>query len=365
VAADLPTANPPGRRFQARWRVCVIRTPPIAFGNWGRDFVSTRRRPVNPCGFLLRKKPHSGNPRGIATRQIRKRLARESATGYHAHMHEQNKRHTVLGIGSYSYPFAVGQNKRFLPEKPLTALDLINKADAHKVKVVQLADNLYLQNLTDGQLDAISRLAQEKGISLETGLRGISPDNLTRHIYLTRRLGSGLLRCVIDASGYEPDMREICETFTALLPTLHETGITIGIENHDRFSAREFAQIIETVGDKHVGIVLDTVNSFSKEERPHEVLDILAPYTVCFHVKDYTIQRRTDAQGLVVTGTIAGQGRLNIPTMLDVLRKQAPQDFSTILEFWMEPAQTLATTLAKEECWVAESIKYLRGLIPD
>ncbi|MDR1316588.1 MAG: sugar phosphate isomerase/epimerase [Spirochaetales bacterium] len=280
-------------------------------------------------------------------------------------MYERNKRHTVLGIGSYSYPFAAGQNKRFLPEKPLTALDLINKAVTHNVKVVQLADNLYLQNLTDGQLDAISCQAQQNGISLETGLRGILPDNLARHIYLSRRLGSRLLRCVIDASGYEPDVREICGAFTALLPALHETGITIGIENHDRFFAREFAEIIETVGDKHVGIVLDTVNSFSKEERPHEVLDILAPYAVCFHVKDYTIRRRTDAQGLVVTGTVAGEGRLNIPSMLDVLRERAPRDFSTILEFWMEPAETLAATLAKEEHWVAESIKYLRGLIPD
>jgi sugar phosphate isomerase/epimerase len=280
-------------------------------------------------------------------------------------MLQQNKRHTRLGIGSYSYPFALGHNKRFLPEKPLTALDLIHKARHHQVNVLQLADNLYLENLSDGQLDGIARQARENGITLETGLRGMSPGNLTRHISLSGRLGSRLLRCVIDSPGYEPDLREICATLAALRPTLRETGITVGIENHDRFSAKEFAHIIETVGDKHVGIVLDTVNSFSKEERSLEVLDILAPYVVCFHVKDYSIQRRSDAQGLVVVGAIAGEGRLNIPHMLEALRRRAPQDFSTILEFWMEPAETLSATLAKEEHWVEKSIAYLRRLIPD
>jgi sugar phosphate isomerase/epimerase len=280
-------------------------------------------------------------------------------------MLRQNKRHTFLGIGSYSYPFALGYNKRFLPEKPLTALDLIEKAAGHKVKVLQLADNLYLQNLPDEQIDNISRQAREKNITLETGLRGMSTENLMRHIDLSERLGSKLLRCVIDSPGYEPDLREICATLTALRSTLQKTGITIGIENHDRFFAKEFAKIIETTGDEHVGIVLDTVNSFSKEERSLEVLDILAPYVVCFHVKDYNIQRRTDAQGLVVVGAIAGEGRLNIPHMLNVLRERAPRDFSTILEFWMEPAETLSATLAKEEYWVEKSINYLRSLIPD
>ncbi|MDR1933955.1 MAG: sugar phosphate isomerase/epimerase [Spirochaetales bacterium] len=274
-------------------------------------------------------------------------------------------RNTTLGIGSYCYPFAVGTNKRFLPDKPLGSIGLIDKALYHKVKVVQLADNLNLQNLTDEQINEIAHYAGEHDVTVETGLRGISAENLRRHILLSERMGARLLRCVIDSIGYKPDFREINKVLTDAIPLLHKTGITLGIENHDRFLAKEFKQIITAAGDQNIGIVLDTVNSFSNEERSQEVLEILAPYTVCFHVKDYAIRRRTDAQGLVVTGTIAGEGRLDIPYMLNTLKNQAVRDFSTILEFWMEPEETTGATLIKEEQWVEKSIKYLRNFIPD
>ena len=112
-------------------------------------------------------------------------------------------------------------------------------------------------------------------------------------------------------------------------------------------------------------IELDTVNSVATMESVSTVLENLSKYTVNLHIKDYRINRRKDAAGLVVNGTPAGNGVLNIPLILDVLKKDAPSDFNTILELWMEPEETIEETLEKEEIWVHKSISYLKSIISD
>ena len=74
-------------------------------------------------------------------------------------------------------------------------------------------------------------------------------------------------------------------------PCLERHGLTLGIENHDRFLAHEYAEMIAQIGHPLVGTVVDSTNSLSTEEPIDEVLQYMEPYCVCFHVKDYTIQR--------------------------------------------------------------------------
>jgi L-ribulose-5-phosphate 3-epimerase UlaE len=68
--------------------------------------------------------------------------------------------------------------------------------------------------------------------------------------------------------------------------------------------------------------------------------------------------------GFTLEGTPAGQGQLNVPWLLDRLRS-AGRDVNAILELWISPEDSLEATIAKERQWLAQSIAYLRGLIPD
>jgi hypothetical protein len=68
--------------------------------------------------------------------------------------------------------------------------------------------------------------------------------------------------------------------------------------------------------------------------------------------------------GFVVEGRPAGQGRLDVPWLLERLRA-AGRDANAILEQWPPPEATTHQTIAKEKAWARQSVSYLRTLIPD
>ncbi len=269
---------------------------------------------------------------------------------------------TKIGISSYSYSYAVGF-PGFQPDKPLDAFGLVKKAIDLKVSVVQIADNCPLDRLSDEQLNQLYEYAASNGIELEVGTRGIQTAHLTRYIEIAKRLHSSLLRVVIDTKDHEPEFDEIIDLLKAVMPLLEENGIVLGIENHDRFKTDVWKKIIDTMNSPFVGIVLDTVNSFSCEENSEQVLNALGKYTVNLHVKDYRIGRIPNSMGLMVTGTIAGQGFLNIPYMAETIGRNARGDYSSILELWMPCEPTVEETLKKENFWVEQSIDYLKSVL--
>jgi hypothetical protein len=66
----------------------------------------------------------------------------------------------------------------------------------------------------------------------------------------------------------------------------------------------------------------------------------------------------------VIEGCPAGRGRLDIPWILDQLRR-SNRHANPILEQWPAPEETLEATIAKEENWAKHGIEHLRALIPD
>lgn len=272
------------------------------------------------------------------------------------------KNKTRLGISTFSYPYAVGM-PGFAPEHRMDMKELIDKAVELQVQVVQIADNYPLHLLPQKEQENISKYAADRGIALEVGTRGIRHENLIRYIHIAEVMNSRLLRTVIDSEHDEPEPEEVIRRLTKILPLLEEKKIVLGIENHDRLKSRTFARIVQELDSPYVGIVLDTVNSFACEEGTRQVLDELARYTVNFHMKDFRIDRIPSALGLRVTGTVAGEGRLNMGEIVRILEDRAQSDFTTVLELWMEPEATVEETVRKENCWVEQSIENMKQIL--
>jgi sugar phosphate isomerase/epimerase len=190
------------------------------------------------------------------------------------------------------------------------------------------------------------------------------PDHLRTYLHLAERLGSPILRVVVDTAGHEPPEQEIIDTITALLPEFERAGVTLAIENHDRFATTALVGILERIGSDRVGVCLDTVNSFGALEGPEVVVDRLGPWTVNLHVKDFAIFRAGHKMGFSIEGRPAGQGRLDVAWLLESLRTMG-RDVNAILELWTPPEATLAGTIAKEAAWAVSSVAYLRELIED
>ena len=266
-----------------------------------------------------------------------------------------------LGISSYTYTWAVGVPGYPIAE-PMSPLRLLKKAAALGVSVVQIADNLPLDSLREREQIALVQAAATGGIQVEVGTRGIHPSHLANYLNLAQMFNSPILRVVIDTPDHHPDVPDVIDLLKESLPAFRDADITIAIENHDCFSVKDFKFILETIDSPYLGICLDTVNSLGALEGPEVVLEALGPWTVNLHVKDFNIRRADHMMGFIIDGTPAGQGRLDLPSLLEQLKPYG-RDFNAILELWTPPDSDMHTTIAREDRWVKDSITYLRGIV--
>ena len=268
-----------------------------------------------------------------------------------------------LGIGSYAYPWAIGIPGN-PPARPMTVFDFLDTVAKLGVGLVQICDNLPMDELSDTDLDRLSRRAKDAGIAIEVGGNGLLPERLERYLSVAVRLGSPILRMVADRGEYRPAPDQIVEIIRRFLPELKRAGVVLAIENHDRFTSSTFGVIFDQINSPLVGLCLDTVNSFGSLEGPAAVVDRLGRYTVSLHVKDFRIFRSANKLGFTLEGTPAGRGQLDVPWLLKHLQA-AGRDVNAILELWIPPEDTLEATIAKEHGWAVQSVAYLRTLIPN
>jgi sugar phosphate isomerase/epimerase len=269
-----------------------------------------------------------------------------------------------LGVGSYTFVWAVGVPGYPAPPQPMTAEPLLAKAAELGVSVVQIADNLPLDRLTEGELASLRACADRLGIDLEVGTCGIARDHLLRYLDLARRLRSRVLRLVLDTEDHHPEPAEALAALRAVLPDFERAGIALAIENHDRFPAATLAALVADLGAESAGICLDTANSLGCLETVEAVLATLGPRVINVHVKDFRIERLAHKKGFVIEGCPAGRGQLDIPGLLAALRTLG-RDPSIILELWPPPEPDVAAAVAKEAAWAAESVHYLRRFLAE
>jgi len=266
-------------------------------------------------------------------------------------------------MGSYARYWASGV-PGYPPEHPLRAEGLIEFAARLGLKVVQIADNMPLDAISQERLSKIRDLSQERGIAIEVGTRGITLGHLRRCLKLARFFDSPILRVVVDTSDHHPSPSEVVQLISRVVPHLEDNRVVLAIENHDRFKCRQLVQILEQVNSPWVGICLDTVNSFGALEGPDVVVDTLAPWVVNLHLKDFTVRRAVHMMGFSVEGCPAGEGQLDIPWLLSTMRTHG-KDPNAILELWVSPEERLEDTIRKEEQWAVRSVNHLRSFIPD
>ncbi len=266
-----------------------------------------------------------------------------------------------LGLSTYTYTWAVGVPGNH-PETPLTAKNIIDKAKTAGIQLVQIADNLPLENWTQEAQCDLLEYASSKGISIEVGSRGLTAEHTLRCLKTAEILQSPILRMVIDQKDYEPDIKTIIAVIKELTPEFRSRNIRLAIENHDRLKAVEFENIINAVNSDWVGICLDSVNSMGAGEGFETVSEILLPYTINLHLKDFSIRRVSHKMGFVIEGTPAGQGMLNISQLVESLKNYNKCN-SAVLELWTPLQSTLEETIKLENEWADQSLRYLKPLI--
>lgn len=239
---------------------------------------------------------------------------------------------------------------------------LLDTAAEWGIQLVQFGDNLPLAEVGSARIDELGKRADRLGIAIEVGARKLIAENLNAYARAARAVKAATLRFVIDAPDYEPSPDQVVAILRAAVPELGD-GPTIALENHDRFPAETMREIVDAVGDDRVGICLDTANSYAAGEGWREVTSVLAPYTVCLHIKDFGLERLSHQMGFTLTGRPAGQGLLNVPELIARVDAHGVCR-SAVVELWTPPEASLEQTLAKERAWAYQSVAYLRTLLP-
>jgi 3-oxoisoapionate decarboxylase len=263
------------------------------------------------------------------------------------------------GISSYTYTWSIGVPGK-KPEKPMTVFQLIEKATELEVPIVQIADNLPLDQFSMPELLKIRNFAECLNVQIEVGGRKMTPENLDKHIELAQFFRSPVLRFVIDGKDFQPEIKEIHSIIKTAVPVLEKNKIILAIENHDRFKAVEFAEMVKKAKSDFVGICLDSVNSMGAGEGLESVIEKLAPLTVNLHVKEFLVKRISHQMGFVIEGCPLGEGMLPLE---EILQKLPLQCHSAILEQWAPPEDTIVKTIEKEIHWAEKSINYLKNVL--
>ncbi len=263
------------------------------------------------------------------------------------------------GISSYTYTWAIGVPGKE-PKNPMTIFQLIEKAAEFGINVVQVADNLPLDQFSETELLKIRNFALDRNIQIEVGSKKMTDENLNQYIEIASFFKSPIVRFVIDGENFQPGLEEIHSIIKNAVPLLKENKIILAIENHDRFKAVEFAEMVEKAESEYVGICLDSVNSMGAGEGLETVIGKLAPLTVNLHVKEFSVKRVFHKMGFVIEGCPLGEGMLPVA---ELLQKVSTRCQSAILEQWTPPEESMEKTIEKETRWAEISINYLKSML--
>jgi sugar phosphate isomerase/epimerase len=267
------------------------------------------------------------------------------------------------GLGSYAVAWNIGVRGYDKPQEPLDIRRFIDLAGDHNVALVQICDNLPLHELSPAQLQEVASHAAGRGIEIEIGCRSYEASVLARYGEIAELLGSPIVRTLLDgpAAGTDALMHVALEQLSRVLPHYAQSGIAIAIENYEGYTCADLVSLIGTLASPSVGVCLDTVNSMGALEPLPEVVALLAPHTLTFHLKDFMIVRHRHTMGLEILGAPAGEGRLDVASVLSAVAAHHPEA-SVILELWPPFDGDAESTATLERDWLARGVAYLRTL---
>jgi len=261
----------------------------------------------------------------------------------------------MIGLGTYAFFW---QHSERAPH----ALDLpamLRQTRELGAEVFQICDYLPILSYTRVQLYDLKSLAEDLGIVLELGTKGISTEHLANFLRLAEGLSVTVIRSMVNAPDHRPTLSEAQALLKQALPAYEACGVKIALETYEQLSSRDLVSLVETVGSPSLGICLDPANCVAALENPIDVIDRCAPYVVNLHVKDFAFTRRGGWVGFTLEGAELGTGLLDYDYMIKTVNPEA-RGINRIIEHWLPWQESFEVTSRLENLWNVNNLAYLR-----
>lgn len=261
----------------------------------------------------------------------------------------------MIGLSTYAYLWHWSKAN----PTPWDLVDMMRDAAHLGASVFQICDYPPLLRLDERACRNARALAEEHGLTLELGTRGVSPQHLRRYLDLACALGSDLVRTMISRDPGEPELDEVPNLLTDVLADYRDRGVRLALETYEKVPTASLVDVVKRVGHPSLGIVLDPGNCVAALEHPLDVVEQTTPYVLNIHVKDFAFTRREDWVGFTFAGAPLGTGLLDYDHMVERLRP-IERGISQVVEHWLPWASDLETTLRTEREWTQHALDYLR-----
>ncbi len=262
----------------------------------------------------------------------------------------------MIGLGTYSFFW---QHSSEAPE-PLSLPTMLRRTRDLGVTVFQICDYLPILGYSAAELRGLRTLADELGITLELGTRGVQQEHLSTFLSLAEVLGAGVVRSMVNTAEHRPSMSEAEALLRASVPSYEAAGVTLALETYEQVSSTDLVGLIEAVGSTNLGICLDPANSVAALELPRDVVKRTAPYVKNIHVKDFAFTRRGGWVGFTLEGAPLGTGLLDYDHLVATVQPEI-HGINRIIEHWLPWQGTFEETSRLENLWNEQNIAYLRS----
>ena len=266
-----------------------------------------------------------------------------------------------IGVGSWTFPWAVGTISNHRPEHVLDPLAVVQRAKELGVHVVQFLDNLPLSACDGEAIARASKLAAQHDIEIEIGTRGTEPEHLLRYLGIAEKMGTRLIRTMGGWHGAPASLKEVSANLLKVLPSFRDAGVRIALENYEAYRTSDLAALVAEINHPSLGICLDLTNSYGALENTDEILGNLVPFTISVHLKEFAVERLDFLMGFAFRGKPIGQGMLPLVKIFEALAAASCQA-NVIVEQWPPFQEDLAKTMELEFNWARQSVEHLAAM---
>ncbi len=238
-----------------------------------------------------------------------------------------------LGIADFSYNIRLraertGRMKGKLAD-PLNFLDHCHKIGAGGIQMnIGIRDEDYTRKLLEKAQNYDMFI--EGSASLPRDMSGVEKFDAT--VRTAKQSGAKVVRIAIGGRRYEQFSK--ADEFKAFAkctwkslqlaePVAARHRMRLAIENHKDWRINQMLDMLRRIGSGYVGVCVDTGNSFALLEDPMEVVQAYAPFAFSVHLKDMAVAEYED--GFLLADVPLGQGLLDLPRMVRILRKTRPE----------------------------------------
>ncbi len=284
-----------------------------------------------------------------------------------------------VGAVAYGYQYSIGLfSYRDRPGQRLDAIQFVEATRRAGGEVAQLFFTM-IRDLDEDGLRRLRRRARELDVLLEVHGGGALAKGAQFEDTMRRAaaLGVKVVGCsfgmlmrpgkIATLEAWDEHVAKCEARLRELAPLAKSLGIKIGVENHLDFTVEELRDLIRRLDSPHIGIVFDVGNTVGTLDDPIEAADILGPYTIATHYKDFAIEEV--ARGFRFTMVPLGCGSLRLRAITERLLKHIDPDMGLSIE--MMNGQHFEVNWLEDRFWipyrnktarqVAATLRHIRG----